>query len=123
MGGLRVHSSRRDLLAKRVTIMYCWVPFQESMQREWDQLAQKRGTVFHTSGFRQILLESFPYRCGYQALVDSTGKICGLFPLVMARNLKLQTVGVSLPFVNQVDVCAQLLYLPSRYGAEARCTR
>jgi hypothetical protein len=76
------------------------------MQQEWDQLAQKRGTIFHTTGFRQILLESFPYRCGYQALVDSTGKICGLFPLVIGRNLKLQTVGVSLPFVNQVDVCA-----------------
>ncbi len=86
--------------------MYRLVPYQASMQQEWDQLAQRRGTVFHTTGFRQILLESFPYRCGYQALVDDTGKICGLVPLVIGRNLKLQRVGVSLPFVNQVDVCA-----------------
>ena len=87
---------------------YRWIPYQESMQQEWDQLAQKKGTVFHTTGFRQILLESFPYRCGYQAFMDNTGKICGLLPLVIGRNLKLQKVGVSLPFANQVDVCADM---------------
>lgn len=82
-------------------------PYQENMQPEWDRLALRKGTVLHSTGFRRILLESFPYQCGYQALVDDAGTICGLFPLVVGRDLKLQRCGVSLPFVNQVDICAE----------------
>lgn len=82
------------------------VPYMDSMAEEWDRLASSRGSVFHTTGFRQILLESFGYQCAYQALVES-GRICGLVPLVIGRNLTLKRVAVSLPFVNQVDICAE----------------
>ncbi len=87
--------------------MIRFAPYSESMREEWDRLAYCRGTVFHTTGFRRILLDSFGYQCGYQAIFDSTGRLCGLFPLIIGRNLGLKRVGVSLPFVNQVDVCAE----------------
>ena len=82
------------------------VAYSEAMREEWDRFALSRGTVFHTSRFRQILLDSFGYRCAYHALIGDQGRICGLFPLVVSRNLVWSRVGVSLPFVNHMDICA-----------------
>ena len=86
--------------------MYRLVAYAGSMQAEWDDFALRRGTVFHTSGFRRILLESFGYQCAYQAILNPQNRICGLFPLVIGRDLNWKKVGVSLPFVNQMDICA-----------------
>ena len=81
--------------------------YHEAMHEEWDRLALSRGSVFHTTGFRRILLDSFGYQCSYQAIVDSTGRIGGLIPLITGRNLGLMRLAVSLPFANQVDICAE----------------
>lgn len=82
------------------------VAYSEAMREEWDRFALSRGTVFHTIGFRQILLDSFGYRCAYHAVIDDHDRICGLLPMVVGRNLKWNQVGVSLPFVNHLDICA-----------------
>lgn len=82
------------------------VPYQESMRAEWDSFALRHGTVYHTTGFRRILLESFGYRCAYQAALDRQQRLCGIVPLVVGRSLTLARTGVSLPFANQLDFCA-----------------
>ena len=108
MGGLRVHYDRRCFLAEGlgVTVLRC-VPYAPGMQEAWDRFALSHGTIFHSTAFRRILLESFDYQCGYRAFVDEqSGEFKALLPLVMGRNLGLKRVAVSLPFVNHLDVCA-----------------
>lgn len=86
--------------------MFSCVRYSASMNNEWDRLALSGGTVFHTTGFRQILLDSFGFRCGYHAVVDGQNRVRAIIPLVVGRNLGLKKVGVSLPFVNYMDICA-----------------
>ncbi len=86
--------------------MLRWVAYADFMQGEWDRFAQAHGTVFHTTAFRRILLESFHYQCGYHAMVDGNDRIRALIPLVIGRNLGMKRVAVSLPFVNYLDICA-----------------
>jgi hypothetical protein len=80
--------------------------YTESMRNGWDKFALAHGTIFHSTGFRQILLESFGYECGYHAVVDGHNRIRALIPLVVGRNLGLRKAGVSLPFANYADICA-----------------
>lgn len=86
--------------------MLSCVAYTESMKEEWDRLAVSKGTVFHTTSFRQILLSSFGYECCYHAIVDGGGRIRALLPLISGRNLGWQKAGVALPFVNYTDICA-----------------
>lgn len=107
--------------------MFRCVAYTEAMKDEWDAFAWSKGTVFHTLAFRQILTGSFGYTCIYQAVVDRDNRIRALIPLVAGRNLGLKKVGVSLPFVNYIDICADsdeafryaidsIPELKSRYG-------
>ncbi|RKN78255.1 GNAT family N-acetyltransferase [Paenibacillus ginsengarvi] len=82
------------------------VAYTERMRDEWDELAWSKGTVFHTTAFRQILLSCFGYRCQYRAVIDESGRLRAMIPLVAGRNLTLKQVAVSLPFVNYCDLCA-----------------
>ncbi|HWR38330.1 MAG TPA: GNAT family N-acetyltransferase [Patescibacteria group bacterium] len=82
------------------------VPYDESLREAWDELAISRGTIFHTTAFRQVLLHSFGYRCGYHGVVDDSGRLRVLLPLVLGRNLSGRRAGVALPFVNYTDICA-----------------
>lgn len=86
--------------------MFRCAAYTEVMREDWDRLALAQGTVFHTIAFRQILIASFGYRCAYHAVLDGAGRICALIPLVVGRNLGLSRAGVSLPFVNYMDICA-----------------
>lgn len=82
------------------------VPFADVDREAWDELARVRGTVFHTTAFREILLNSFGYQCGYHALVEGQERVRALIPLAIGRNLGMKRVAVSLPFVNHMDICA-----------------
>jgi len=86
--------------------MFRCTKYTDVMRVEWDEFALSKGTIFHMSAFRQILLSSFGYKCGYHAIVDKHSRICALIPLVVGRNLGLKKTGVSLPFVNYTDICA-----------------
>lgn len=86
--------------------MFSLIRYDESMKAGWDELALARGSVFHTTAFRQVLLDSFGYRCGYHAAVDGDGRIRAIVPLITGRSLSLRKVGVALPFVNHADLCA-----------------
>ncbi|MDR6552300.1 GNAT family N-acetyltransferase [Paenibacillus qinlingensis] len=86
--------------------MYRCVPYTEEMKEAWDRLAGSQGTIYHTLAFRKILCDTFGYRCLYHAIVDRNNDICALLPLISGRNLGLEKVGVSLPFINYLDICA-----------------
>ena len=81
------------------------VPYTTTMRAAWDRLAA-RGSIFHTTAFGQVLLDSFGYQCAYHALTDEQGQLRALLPLVIGRNLSLKPVGVALPFINYLDICA-----------------
>jgi len=109
--------------------MFKCVAYTDFMRDEWDEFALSHGTIFHMSAFRQILLSSFGYRCGYHAIVDNNNHICGIIPLVIGRNLGLKKAGVSLPFVNYTDICtasnealrfamSNILELKVKYGLD-----
>lgn len=82
------------------------IQYSDRLRDEWDHLALTYGTIFHTTAIRQILLESFKYQCGYHAVVDGENRIEALLPMITGRNLSGKRVGVSLPFVNYLDICA-----------------
>ncbi|TDF97089.1 GNAT family N-acetyltransferase [Paenibacillus piri] len=86
--------------------MYRCVAYNELMKDAWDRLASSKGTVFHSTAFRHILLSSFGYECRYHAVVDNEDRICALIPLAAGRNLGLTRAAVALPFVNYADICA-----------------
>jgi FemAB-related protein (PEP-CTERM system-associated) len=76
------------------------------MREAWDDFAARSGTIYHTSGFRQILLDSFGYKCRYHAVLDEGRRIHAIVPMIEGRNLALRKVTVSLPFVNFMDIPA-----------------
>jgi serine/alanine adding enzyme len=82
------------------------VAYTEAMKEAWDRYALSHGTIYHTTAFRQLLIDSFGYQCRYHAVIDERGSIQALIPLVAGRNLGLRRIGVSLPFINYMDLCA-----------------
>jgi len=86
--------------------MFRCVAYNEALQEEWDNLALSRGTIFHTTACRRILMETFGYECAYQAVIDENGCVSALLPLLAGRNLGFRKAGVALPFINYLDVCA-----------------
>ena len=86
--------------------MLKWLAYSDCLQAEWDRFALRHGTIFHTTPVRRILLDSFGYQCGYHAAVDGENRIAALLPMITGRNLSGKRVGVSLPFVNYLDICA-----------------
>lgn len=87
--------------------MFRAVAFQETMRDAWDTFACRQGSIYHSAAFRDVLLESFGYRCAYHAILNREHRICALIPLVVSRNLGMKKAAVSLPFVNYLDVCAE----------------
>ena len=86
--------------------MLKWIAYTDCLQEEWDRFALRHGTIFHTTPVRRILLDSFGYQCGYHAAVNGENRIAALLPMITGRNLFGKRVGVSLPFVNYLDICA-----------------
>lgn len=82
------------------------VRYDESLRDAWQNFAATHASIFHSLEFRNILITSFGYDCLYHVILDEQKKICALLPLVSARNLSMKKVGVSLPFINYLDICA-----------------
>jgi hypothetical protein len=87
--------------------MFSAVTYRESMRGAWDKFAFRHGSIYHGAAFRDLLLDSFGYRCAYHAILGSDDRICALLPLVVSRNLGMKKAAVSLPFVNYLDICAE----------------
>jgi len=71
----------------------------------WDSFAREHGSFFSLIAWKELLEENFGYKSMYHLIFDSEGKIVGLMPLMEGRNLSLRKIGVSLPFVNYLDIC------------------
>ena len=82
------------------------LPYTNDMQARWDHFAALHGGVFYTTAFRRILMEAFGYQCPYHAMVDEDGQLRALLPLAVGYNLGFKKVGVALPFINHLDICA-----------------
>jgi serine/alanine adding enzyme len=86
---------------------YRLVDLTPAREAEWQAFADERGGVFHSLGWRRALEETFGYASRYLLLLDGGERIAGLLPLMIARNLRLARVAVSLPFVNYLDLCCR----------------
>lgn len=86
--------------------MFRCIDFSEVAAEEWDKVATSHGSIFHTSAFRRLLLETFEYECAYRAIVDEQQQIRALLPMIISRNLGLRRAAVALPFINYLDICA-----------------
>ena len=86
--------------------MFKIVKYSADIQPAWDELAGRCGTVFHTTAFRRVLLDSFGYNCCYHAVIDEKDRLRALLPLIKGRNLAMEMAAIGLPFVNYIDVCA-----------------
>jgi serine/alanine adding enzyme len=87
--------------------MYRLVDLARDREADWQAFADERGGVFHSLGWRQALEETFGYASRYLLLLDRGERIACLLPVMIARNLRLARVAVSLPFVNYLDLCCR----------------
>lgn len=85
--------------------MYKLVEYKEEYRKHWNRFAQTHGTVFHRIEWKEVLEETFGYKSHYLMVMDSTGAIAGLIPIISGRDLSLKKAGFSLPFVNYLDIC------------------
>ena len=85
--------------------MYTWVEYKEEHREQWNQFVQLHGTVFHRIEWKEVLEETFGYRGYYRMLMDSSGTLVGLLPLLGGRDLRMKKAGISIPFVNYLDLC------------------
>ncbi len=74
--------------------------YDESWRARWDEFADLHGTLFHKISWLQTLQKSFGYQARHQLILDDKNEIAAVLPLCIARNLRGQRVGVSLPFVH-----------------------
>lgn len=105
MDWLWVHYGWRYFLDERINMLQC-VRYDDSLKNAWQDFAHAHASIFHSLEFRNVLLESFGYSCLYHLILDEQKNVCALLPLVSARNLGMKKVGVSLPFLNYLDICA-----------------
>ena len=106
---------------------YEMVEYQETYQAAWNEFGRTHGSLFHRLEWKEILEEACGYRSVYLLVLDERQVVAGLLPLCTGRNLALQRVGVSLPFVHYVNICCRddevyrfiverLALLPRLYG-------
>lgn len=86
--------------------MYSLVNYIDIYINQWDSFAKEYGTVFHTIGWKEVLEKSFGLETHYFMAMDENGQIRAIAPIAYGRNLLLKKVGMALPFVNYLDLCA-----------------
>jgi len=107
--------------------MYRLVELSDDSRGEWSAFVKAHGTPFHSLAWSDVLERSFGYRGVYLVLRDDTDRTAAVLPLMVGRNLRLEKVGVALPFVNDLDLCCrdadafgalaqQLERIPREYG-------
>jgi CelD/BcsL family acetyltransferase involved in cellulose biosynthesis len=87
--------------------MYRLLDLRPRHEADWQALAESHGTIFHSLAWKRVLETSFGYTSRYLVLVDDREQVAGLLPVMIARNLRLARVAVSLPFVNHLDLCCR----------------
>jgi len=86
--------------------MYTVVNYIDTYRSQWDSFAKEYGTVFHTIGWKDVLEKTFALETHYFMAMDENNQIKAIAPIAIGRNLLLKKVGMALPFVNYLDLCA-----------------
>lgn len=88
--------------------MYTLIEFTEEYRLRWNAFVKaNHGSVFHLIEWKEILEKSFRYKGMYFLAVEPDGEIAGVVPIICGRDLLMRKVGVSLPFVNYLDICCK----------------
>ena len=85
--------------------MYTLVKYSPVLHDRWDEFAAKYGSIFHTIALKKLLEENFGYTDLYHCLMDKSGDIRAILPMVSGKNILQAKVAVSLPFINYLDFC------------------
>lgn len=86
--------------------MYRIVEYNDTYKGQWDSFVSEYGTVFHATGWKEVLEKSFGLKPHYFMAMDENNQIRAVAPIASGRNLLLKKVGIALPFVNYLDLCA-----------------
>jgi len=86
--------------------MYNLVVCNKENKKQWDSFVKEHGTIFHTTGWKEVLEETFNLKTNYLMALDEKDQIKAIAPMAIGRNLMFKKVGMALPFVNYLDVCA-----------------
>ena len=87
--------------------MYKLIYYKKEYKNQWDKLVNEYGTIFHTIEWNEVLEETFNFKPLYLMAVDEKEQIRSLVPLAIGRNMRFKKIGVSLPFVNYMDICSE----------------
>lgn len=85
--------------------MYRLIEYKEEYRKQWNSFVNENGTVFHSLEWKEVLEDSFGYESCYYMVIDEEGVISGIIPMITGRDITLKKAGISLPFVNYVDIC------------------
>lgn len=100
-------------------------------EQAWDDYVHRHpfGTIYHTSAWRNVILQTFGKRTFYLALPSSTG-VRGVLPLVLLNGLLTPKMLLSLPYcsyggvlVDDAEGAQRLLEEASALRAELACAQ
>ena len=88
----------------------------------WDSYVGNHadGTIYHTSGWRNIIQRTFGKEMHYLATVDSDARVCGILPLARQKSMLLGDRLVSMPYCNYGGPLADSPALATRLVREAQ---
>ena len=74
--------------------------FSEEERGRWDDFvfSHAHGSPFHLTAWKRSIEETFGYRSYYAIAQDQSGRVMGVLPLFLVRNLFLQKLLISSPF-------------------------
>jgi len=75
----------------------------------WDAYVSKSSasSIYHFSGWRDVIKESFGHNCRYIYATNSVGEIIGILPLVQINSVLFGNYMVSMPFFNYGGVLSE----------------
>jgi hypothetical protein len=83
------------------------VALSPQMESDWDCFCRSHphGSVFHLIAWKRIIEGSFGYRPHYLAAVED-GRVVGILPLFLVKNLVIGRVLISTPFAMYAGILA-----------------
>jgi FemAB-related protein (PEP-CTERM system-associated) len=79
-------------------------------EAQWDGYVRRAAgsTLYHLSGWRQVIEQTFGHRTHYLSAVDRSAAVVGVLPLVQLQSRMFGNMLVSLPFFNYGGICADI---------------
>lgn len=83
-------------------------PFEASITPQWNEfvMSQPRGTLFHLTGWKDVLEKTFGYEPCY-LFAERAGRVTGVAPLFWVSNWVMGKCLVSVPLAAYGGICAE----------------